>query len=121
MQFKLAAFTTVAVATLAAATAIDVPTRRTGGGDTGPSNQCNTGPIQCCNSYGTAGSAPIAALLGLLGIVVGDVTAIVGVTCSPITVIGGSGTSCSSQPVCCTNNSFNGVVAIGCTPININL
>ncbi|KAF5309176.1 hypothetical protein D9619_012764 [Psilocybe cf. subviscida] len=93
MQFKLAAFTAVAVATLAAATAIDVPTRRTGGGDTGPSNQCNTGPIQCCNSYGTAGSAPIAALLRLLGIVVGDVTAIVGVTCSPITVIGGSGTS----------------------------
>ncbi|KAF8204671.1 hydrophobin-251 [Pholiota molesta] len=31
------------------------------------------------------------------------------------------GTSCSAQPVCCTNDSFNGVVALGCTPININL
>ncbi|KAJ7730840.1 hypothetical protein DFH07DRAFT_848101 [Mycena maculata] len=28
------------------------------------------------------------------------------VTCSPITVIGTGGTSCSQQLVCCTNNSY---------------
>ncbi|KAF5327368.1 hypothetical protein D9619_004460 [Psilocybe cf. subviscida] len=114
MQFKLAALATVTVATLAAAT----PTRRN---DSGPSNQCNTGSIECCQSVQTAGSSSVASLLGLLGIVVSDVTALVGVTCSPITAVGVGGTSCSAQPVCCTNNSFNGVVALGCTPININL
>ncbi|KAF5329808.1 hypothetical protein D9619_009338 [Psilocybe cf. subviscida] len=111
MQFKLAALTTLAVVTLAAAT----PT------GTDPSNQCNTGSLQCCNSVQAANSASIAGLLGLLGIVVSTLTGQVGVTCSPITAIGLGGSSCSAQPVCCTNNTFNGVVALGCTPININL
>ncbi|CAA7260094.1 unnamed protein product [Cyclocybe aegerita] len=97
MQFKLSALTTTLIlATLAAATAI----RRNE-----PASQCNTG----------------APLLGLLGVVVQDVTAIVGVTCTPITVIGAGGNSCTAQPVCCTNNSFKGIVALGCTPANINL
>ncbi|KAF8871126.1 fungal hydrophobin-domain-containing protein [Infundibulicybe gibba] len=86
-----------------------------------PVSQCNTGDIQCCNSVQAAGSSAVSGLLGLLGIVVQDVTALVGVTCSPITAIGIAGNQCSAQPVCCTNNSFNGLVAIGCTPINVNL
>ncbi|ESK87979.1 hydrophobin [Moniliophthora roreri MCA 2997] len=93
------------------------PTRRS----SGTVGQCNTGPIQCCNSLGKSTDGPIAAILKLLGVVVQDVTALIGLTCSPITVIGGGGNSCSSQPVCCSNNSFNGLIAIGCTPININL
>jgi len=112
MQFKLAALTTLAVATLAAAT----PARRNG-----PGNQCNTGSLQCCNSVQAANSPSIATLLGLLGVVVGSVTGQVGVTCSPITVIGTGATDCNEQPVCCTDNSFKGVVALGCTPINLNL
>ncbi|KAF9478387.1 fungal hydrophobin [Pholiota conissans] len=116
MQFtSLSAIATLALATLAAAT----PARRN---DTPPpTNQCNTGSAQCCDSTSTASTPSTAALLGLLGIVVGSVTGLVGVTCSPITGVGVGGTSCSEQPVCCTNNSFNGVVALGCTPININL
>ena len=44
--------------------------------------------------------------LGLLGIVLDGVTAQVGLTCSPISVIGvGSGSACSAQAVCCENNS----------------
>ncbi|KAF9558360.1 fungal hydrophobin [Agrocybe pediades] len=86
-----------------------------------PSNQCNTGSIQCCNSVQSASSSSVAGLLGLLGVVVGSVTGLVGVTCSPISVIGIAGNSCSAQPVCCTNNSFNGIIALGCTPINLNL
>ncbi|KAF8959640.1 fungal hydrophobin-domain-containing protein [Flammula alnicola] len=86
-----------------------------------PSNQCNTGSIQCCDSTQSATSSVVSTLLGLLGIPIGSVTGLVGVTCSPITVIGASGTSCSAQPVCCTDTSFNGVIATGCTPINLNL
>ncbi|KAH9476586.1 Fruiting body protein SC3 [Psilocybe cubensis] len=107
MQFKVLA-TLALGATLAAATG-------------SPSNQCDTGSLQCCNSTGTASDGAISKLLGLLGIVVQDVTALVGVNCTPITVIGAGGDSCTAQPVCCTNNSFNGVVALGCTPINLNL
>ncbi|KAF5326106.1 hypothetical protein D9611_000582 [Ephemerocybe angulata] len=100
----------------------------TGGGGTPPpptptipASQCNTGPIQCCNSVQAANAPAVSTLLGLLGIVLQDVTALVGVTCSPISVIGVAGNSCSAQPVCCTNNTFNGVVALGCSPVNLNL
>lgn len=89
MQFKFAALTTLAVATLAVAT----PARRNDG--SGPSNQCNTGTLQCCDSTQTAASASssLLGLLGLLGVVVGSVTGLIGVTCSPITAVGISGTS----------------------------
>ncbi|KAF5322781.1 hypothetical protein D9619_000600 [Psilocybe cf. subviscida] len=110
MQFKAFALASLAVSTLAAATPLEA---RTG--------QCSTGTAQCCNSVQAANSPSVATLLGLLGIVVSTVTAQVGVTCSPITAVGVGGTSCSAQPVCCTDNSFNGVVALGCTPINANL
>ncbi|KAF8898036.1 hydrophobin [Gymnopilus junonius] len=83
--------------------------------------QCTTGSLQCCDSTSSSTDPGIASLLSLLGINVQDISALVGVTCSPITVVGAGGTSCSEQPVCCTNNSFKGVVALGCTPININL
>ncbi|RXW18018.1 hypothetical protein EST38_g7828 [Candolleomyces aberdarensis] len=86
-----------------------------------PVNQCNVGSIQCCNSVQAANAPGIAGLLALLGVIVGPLTGQVGVTCSPLSVIGLPGNSCSAQPVCCTNNSFNGIIALGCTPININL
>ncbi|KDR81105.1 hypothetical protein GALMADRAFT_20915, partial [Galerina marginata CBS 339.88] len=86
-----------------------------------PASQCNTGDLQCCNSVQSANSPSIAGILGLLGIVVGSITGQVGVTCSPISAVGVGGNSCAAQPVCCSNNSFNGVVAIGCSPVNINL
>ncbi|KJA29772.1 hypothetical protein HYPSUDRAFT_31766 [Hypholoma sublateritium FD-334 SS-4] len=108
MQFSALAI--LALATLAAAT----PVRR-------QDNQCNTGSLQCCQSTQDATSSSIAGLLSLLGVVIGDITGQVGVTCSAITVVGASGTSCSEQPVCCTNNTFNGVIALGCTPVNLNL
>ncbi|KAF4621441.1 hypothetical protein D9613_000153 [Agrocybe pediades] len=112
MQFKLA--TALAFVTLAAATV--TPVRRNE-----PASQCNTGDLQCCNSVQSASSPSVAGILGLLGIVVGSVTGLVGANCSPITAIGIGGNSCSAQPVCCSNNTFNGVVALGCTPVNINL
>ncbi|KAF8985269.1 fungal hydrophobin-domain-containing protein [Cyathus striatus] len=104
MQFKSAAFATLSLATFAAATGSD---------------QCTTGSLQCCQSTGTASSSSIASLLAIVGVAVQDVTGLVGVTCSAISGVGVGGDSCTAQPVCCTNNSFNGVIALGCSPINI--
>ncbi|KAJ3516278.1 hypothetical protein NLJ89_g1222 [Agrocybe chaxingu] len=93
MQFKLSTLATVALPALVAAT----PTRRA---------ECTTGSVQCCDSVQSASDPSVATLLGLLGIVVQDVTAQVGLTCTPITVIGGAGNSCSAQTVCCENNNY---------------
>ncbi|KAF8523241.1 hydrophobin [Gautieria morchelliformis] len=82
-------------------------------------SQCNTGSAQCCNTVGAANSLPGAAvLMGLLGIVLQDVSAVIGLGCTPISVIGvAGGVNCDQQPVCCTNNNFNGLVNVGCSPI----
>ncbi|KDR84489.1 hypothetical protein GALMADRAFT_237367 [Galerina marginata CBS 339.88] len=114
MQFKV--LSALAFVTLAAATVL--PARWN---DAPPASQCNTGDLQCCQSVQSASTPSVASLLTLLGVVVGSVTAPVGVTCSPISVIGLGGNSCSAQPVCCSNNSFNGIVALGCSPVNLNL
>ncbi|CAA7268793.1 unnamed protein product [Cyclocybe aegerita] len=77
---------------------------------------CETGPIQCCQKVTTA-SDPVAGLvLSLLGVVVKDTSTSVGMTCSPMSGIS-SGT-CATQTVCCENNSFNGLIALGCTPVS---
>ncbi|KAK0505228.1 hydrophobin-251 [Armillaria luteobubalina] len=81
--------------------------------------KCNTGSAQCCKSVQDPKSDVAQNALGLLGIPIGAVTANVGLTCDPITVIGLGTTSCANQPVCCENNNFNGVVALGCTPLNV--
>ncbi|KAF9480555.1 fungal hydrophobin [Pholiota conissans] len=109
MNFK--ALVISALPVLAAATAI-VP-RQTG--------DCNTGSIQCCMSTQTASLTSLAQLGGLLGLSLPPITGLIGLACSGINVLGVGGTSCSAQPVCCTNNSFNGLVALGCSPINLNL
>ncbi|KAI0750516.1 fungal hydrophobin-domain-containing protein [Fomes fomentarius] len=55
-----------------------------------------------------------------LGITVQDVNALVGLTCTPITVIGvGSGSSCSANTVCCDDTSHGGLVDIGCLPVTL--
>ncbi|KAJ4485426.1 hydrophobin 2 [Lentinula aciculospora] len=109
MQFKFA-FVTAAIATLAAAT----PTPRDE-----PASSCSTGPVQCCDSVQSANSSGgIAAILGLLGIVLQDLNVNVGLTCSPITVIGTS-SSCSAQAVCCEDNSHGGLISIGCLPVTL--
>ncbi|KAF5316703.1 hypothetical protein D9619_006800 [Psilocybe cf. subviscida] len=110
-----ASFALLALPVLAAATAVP----RTDG--SGPSNQCNGGTLQCCNSVQSASNPLVGLLAGLLGIVLGPITGQVGLTCSPLSVVGISGTSCSQQSVCCTGNNFNGAIVVGCTPININL
>ncbi|KAL5514050.1 hypothetical protein ACEPAG_2811 [Sanghuangporus baumii] len=104
-------FTVASLAILAVATPAPVPAE----------NQCNTGALQCCDSVQQADSPAASQLLGLLGVVVQGVDALVGITCSPISVIGIGSAGCSASPVCCTDNSFNGLISLGCVPINLSL
>ncbi|KAF8625940.1 hypothetical protein AX17_006666 [Amanita inopinata Kibby_2008] len=116
MFFNAVALFTLSLPIFASAVAVSLEQR--GGG-----NVCTGGTLQCCNqtqdSKNLDGSA--TKILALLGINVGDISNLVGISCNPITVIGISGTSCNQQSVCCENDNFNGVVAIGCTPVNANL
>ena len=55
---------------------------------------CSTGALQCCDTVEKASDPSAAAILASIGVVVQDVNALVGLTCSPITVIGvGTGDS----------------------------
>lgn len=51
-----------------------------------PASSCSTGDLQCCDTTGSASDPAIATELGFLGVVVQDIDALVGLTCSPITV-----------------------------------
>ncbi|KAI0709907.1 fungal hydrophobin [Earliella scabrosa] len=79
--------------------------------------QCNTGPVQCCETVTKSNDNVIGAILGLLNLpVIPDL--LVGLKCSPLSVVGlGSGNSCRQRPVCCQNNSKGGLISIGCIPI----
>ena len=53
---------------------------------------CNTGTLQCCEQTQSANSTAIAPILRSIGVVLQDVNALVGLSCSPITAVGvGSG------------------------------
>ena len=59
-----------------------------------PASSCSTAPVQCCQSTEAAGGPTASKLLALLGVVVQDLNVIVGITCTPISVVGvGSGAS----------------------------
>jgi len=45
------------------------------------------GNAVCCNTVGQANSSSITSILGLLGVVLGPVTGLVGLGCTPITVV----------------------------------
>ncbi|KAF9061197.1 fungal hydrophobin-domain-containing protein [Rhodocollybia butyracea] len=82
-----------------------------------PASQCTTGPIQCCKSTEAANSVAGVALLALLGVVVNDVEALLGLGCSGINVAGGG--TCTAQTVCCQDNAVGGLVSIGCIPVTL--
>jgi hypothetical protein len=74
---------------------------------------CGIGSLQCCNVVSSANDPTVGLLLGLLGIVVPPNTT-VGLTCTPLSPTG----SCSTIATCCTNNNFNGLVALSCSQPN---
>ncbi|KAI0826597.1 fungal hydrophobin [Trametes gibbosa] len=106
----IARVATVFVA-LAAATAVGATAIPRGSGS------CNTGPLQCCNNFTKASDEGTKTLLDFLNIVT-ELDALVGLTCTPINVVGSSET-CSSAPVCCENNAWGGLVSIGCVPVSL--
>ncbi|PPQ67785.1 hypothetical protein CVT25_009089 [Psilocybe cyanescens] len=121
MFSRISVFFVLAIlAMLAAATSTTVTTSP-GAPTSIPANQCNGSNLQCCNSLERSDGSVVGTLLGLLGVVIQGVEVLVGITCSPIDVLGIGQNECHSQPVCCENNNFSGIIAIGCVPININL
>ncbi|KAI0650730.1 fungal hydrophobin-domain-containing protein [Trametes meyenii] len=80
---------------------------------------CNTGPVQCCDRVESADSAAAAGLISALGIAIKDVTAKVGLDCSPISVVGAGANTCAGQPVCCENNSWGSLISVGCAPVQL--
>ncbi|KAK1219640.1 hypothetical protein PQX77_017630 [Marasmius sp. AFHP31] len=99
-----------ALSTLAVATPVDLNTRTDG-------SNCNTGPIQCCETVTTALDPVVGPVLKVLGIVIQDLNIPVALTCSPITILGGGNGGCNAHPVCCENNSYGGLISIGCIAI----
>ncbi|KAL0947606.1 hypothetical protein HGRIS_013695 [Hohenbuehelia grisea] len=88
-----------------------------------PANQgCgNTGDLQCCNSVQSSRSATVTNLFNLLGegLTLADSTAQVGMACSPIVPDLGGATSCQQQTACCSDVRHNGLIAVGCMPMNL--
>ncbi|PBK61815.1 fungal hydrophobin [Armillaria solidipes] len=116
MFARISTFILLALPILATATTV-LP--RTDGGACGAS-----GTVQCCQSTQSPSnlSPNVTSLLGFLGVAISDLVGNVGLTCSTIAVVGLiSITQCDNQVVCCSNNNFNGLVALGCNPINIGL
>ncbi|TFK37361.1 fruiting body protein SC1 [Crucibulum laeve] len=108
-MFSKVALVTVSLAIFATATTIPQ----------GGNNQCSTGSVQCCNTVESADSAQAAkAIAGLGSLITGPITGQVGLACNPISVIGGGFNSCKAQTACCTDNNYNGVVVVGCSPIS---
>lgn len=85
------------------------------------------------NSVTSANDKVASTIIDALGLVVSPEVA-VGLTCSPLSTLGLSHNSwyvlkygphtidfnllsySQSQPVCCENNNFNGLIVIGCSP-----
>ncbi|KAF9451557.1 fungal hydrophobin [Macrolepiota fuliginosa MF-IS2] len=85
-------------------------------------NKCNVGSLQCCQSVQKGSSEAAQKQLAAVGALLGNGDILVGLQCNPISAAIGAGTgsNCNANPVCCKNNSFNGVVAIGCVAANGN-
>ncbi|KAI0350775.1 hypothetical protein OH77DRAFT_1430583 [Trametes cingulata] len=66
-----------------------------------------------------ANSTVASALLGAVGVAVEDVTALIGIACTPIDGVGvGGSAACSSHAVCCANNdTLGGLVSLSCLPV----
>ncbi|KAJ7176385.1 fungal hydrophobin [Mycena crocata] len=73
---------------------------------------------QCCESVVDSSSTAAGKVLGLLGIDLGDITVPVGLSCTPITVIGnncgGITTRCDAPEI-----EWGNLIAINCIPITL--
>ncbi|PVG02900.1 hydrophobin [Serendipita vermifera] len=80
---------------------------------------CNVGQAQCCQQVKKSSDKSIKNLAGLVGVILPVEDVMVGLQCSPILNIVGTNSGCSANPVCCSNNNFNGLINVGCNSINL--
>ncbi|KAJ7176339.1 hydrophobin [Mycena crocata] len=73
---------------------------------------------QCCNSVVSSTSAAASGVLALLGLDLDGLDVPVGLSCSPITVIGNN---CGGTTVTCDapENEWGDLIAINCIPITL--
>ncbi|KAF8872821.1 fungal hydrophobin-domain-containing protein [Infundibulicybe gibba] len=80
------------------------------------SYSCNTRTMQCCTKASEASNIAGSTIISVAHVDADGVKGLVTSSCSPITVVGtGSGSSCTSMPVCCTENNINGLISFGCS------
>ncbi|KAF7344746.1 Hydrophobin 2 [Mycena venus] len=73
---------------------------------------------QCCNSVVPSDSAAASAVAAALGLDLTGLDVPVGLSCSPITVVGNN---CGGTTVTCDapENEWGGLIAINCIPITL--
>ncbi len=113
----VAAFTLAAAVSLATASTAQAE----GNAAAATAVPLTTGSDWCCNAVTTADNPTTQQLLALLGVQLPPgTTGLVGLSCSPITVLGGGGAGCTGQLVYCTGgNTFNGIIVTGCSPTTV--
>ncbi|KAI0357180.1 hypothetical protein OH77DRAFT_1435896 [Trametes cingulata] len=116
MFARVAIYTFAAFAALARSTPVR---QRSAGWDTGTD--------MCCDELLYASVPPASTILAEFGMTI-DGSVMVGLKCSTMPV-GGSGTSCSGNIVCCENDNVGcgaeyvactgGLISVGCLPISL--
>ncbi|KDR69144.1 hypothetical protein GALMADRAFT_77747 [Galerina marginata CBS 339.88] len=81
-------------------------------------DQCNTGPVQCCDAVYESNSKESNFFEGFMGTIAAPPNTLMASSCSPMTAAGGAENACTAQTVCCTDNKYKGFVAFGCSPVN---
>ncbi|KAH9927575.1 uncharacterized protein B0H18DRAFT_1118383 [Fomitopsis serialis] len=83
------------------------------------SSSCSAGPVLCCDSVESANnlSSNTTSTLGALGISVGDLLNDIGVGCSSLS----GGADCPTKTLCCEDNTFSGLVSLGCSDVGAGL
>ncbi|KAJ7238289.1 hypothetical protein B0H12DRAFT_1237965 [Mycena haematopus] len=71
---------------------------------------------QCCSSVQNSDSSAVSAVAALLGLDLSGLNVPVGLSCSPITVIGNN---CGGTEVTCDAPQAGGLIAINCIPITL--
>ncbi|KAJ6607463.1 hypothetical protein B0H10DRAFT_1956252 [Mycena sp. CBHHK59/15] len=87
-----------------------------------PARRNTTPPVttptspQCCNSVVPSSSSAASIVAALLGLDVSSLNVPIGLSCSPITVVGNN---CGSTTVVCDapQQEWSGLIAINCIPI----
>ncbi|KLO15764.1 hydrophobin 2 [Schizopora paradoxa] len=74
----------------------------------------------CCDSVQSSSSQSLSSLLGAIGVILQGTNIPIGLDCSPITAVGVSGTSCTTDPVSCDQIVANSLIGINCTPLDVS-